>query len=170
MCVCVCAPACLHLQDTRLKWKTDVGKGKLTVKQTVPAGNWALVPNPSERAGPALALRGLLGTLLLLRKHLLERCACWVLQLGRPPWVRPRGRLWQQGGAAQLAAHSCRLRPPYLPVPLQPAAPRFLAACWVHVGTDWQPRLLPLPAAFELSRGGLLGGAAKFVASYDCLE
>ncbi|KAL4421776.1 hypothetical protein ABPG77_009582 [Micractinium sp. CCAP 211/92] len=34
-------------KDTRLKWKADVGEGKLTVKQTVPAGNWALVPNPT---------------------------------------------------------------------------------------------------------------------------
>ncbi|KAL4431434.1 hypothetical protein ABPG75_006690 [Micractinium tetrahymenae] len=34
-------------KDTRLKWKADVDKGKLTIKQHVPAGNWALVPNPT---------------------------------------------------------------------------------------------------------------------------
>ncbi len=47
----------LRSQDTRLKWKADVGEGKLTVKQTVPAGNWALVPNPSERAPPVAPLQ-----------------------------------------------------------------------------------------------------------------
>lgn len=46
-----------HKKDTYLKWKTDVGKGKLTVKQRVPAGNWALVPTPTFE----LSRGGLLG-------------------------------------------------------------------------------------------------------------
>ena len=34
------------VQDTRLKYKTKVGKSTLVVKQHVPGGKWALVPNP----------------------------------------------------------------------------------------------------------------------------
>ncbi|PRW20384.1 bifunctional sensory photoreceptor isoform B [Chlorella sorokiniana] len=33
-------------KDTRLKWKGKVGKNDLTLKQHVPDGKWALVPNP----------------------------------------------------------------------------------------------------------------------------
>lgn len=36
------------LQDTRLKWKGKVGKNDLTLKQHVPDGKWALVPNPGQ--------------------------------------------------------------------------------------------------------------------------
>ncbi|KAI7836502.1 hypothetical protein COHA_009649 [Chlorella ohadii] len=34
------------LQGTRLKWKGKLGKSDLTLKQHVPDGKWALVPNP----------------------------------------------------------------------------------------------------------------------------
>ena len=41
---------CTAPQDTRLKWKGKVGKNDLTLKQHVPDGKWALVPNPGELA------------------------------------------------------------------------------------------------------------------------
>ena len=36
------------LQGTRLKWKGKLGKSDLTLKQHVPDGKWALVPNPGK--------------------------------------------------------------------------------------------------------------------------
>ena len=48
----VVPPALCWLQDTRLKWKGSVGKADLTVKQLVPGGKWALVPNPGESRRP----------------------------------------------------------------------------------------------------------------------
>lgn len=38
------------MQGTRLKWKGKLGKSDLTLKQHVPDGKWALVPNPGELA------------------------------------------------------------------------------------------------------------------------
>jgi hypothetical protein len=46
-CVAVCLPALCRVQDTRFKWKTKLAGGAaLTIKQHVPGGNWALIPNP----------------------------------------------------------------------------------------------------------------------------
>ncbi len=36
------------MQGTRLKWKGKLGKSDLTLKQHVPDGKWALVPNPGK--------------------------------------------------------------------------------------------------------------------------
>lgn len=148
-CVAVCLPALCRVQDTRFKWKTKLAGGAaLTIKQHVPGGNWALIPNPGV---PHCAL-------------LAAGCRPRAVQRGGVPHCRSallRAIVKQRHAAparerpvTYTNLHSPTVSPP----PATAAAAFASAAC-------------PAAAAeFELSRSGVLGKHGKLVAGYDFME
>ena len=170
-----------------------MGKNDLTIKQHVPAGKWALVPNPGE--------------LLRMWLRLIAReVRCW----GSKHWVGKWALVPNPGESQFEAIHCMRLWLVAREASLQEHAPdgkwaqapnpvnltlellHAAVACTLRVPerrccTSANPfalthsahcqcltlthsAALPMRAVVELSRKGVLGSEGKLQASYDCLE